>query len=167
MKKVVWLRIFRGKEILYKADGKPSNENQIVKLIYDTFEFKNYLKYLKGGGLCKVDVVKVLEQKGGKFVEIEITDEIKEEVKLAHEGINEVILTPDQEEIKKLKAQMAELLKSKEPDGENDGEDDDDDDGKRDEQTLESLKEAYVKRFGKKPHWKWNKEKIAEKIAEK
>ena len=40
MANIVELRVYKGKEILRKADGTVANENQKVTLNYDVFEFE-------------------------------------------------------------------------------------------------------------------------------
>jgi len=114
MKKVVWLRIYKGQEILKSENGVVKNENSKVALSHETLEWDLYLKSLKYNPYCKVSVEKVLEFSDGEWKECEITDEIKKEVLIAHKGDNKVILTPEQKEIAELKAQMAELLGRKE-----------------------------------------------------
>ena len=114
MKKVVWLRIYKGQEILKSENGIIKNENSKVSLSYETLEWDLYLKSLKYNPYCRVSVEKVLEFLDGEWKECEITDEIKKEVLIAHKGDNKVILTPEQKEIAELKAQMAELLGRKE-----------------------------------------------------
>lgn len=182
MKKVVWLRIFRGNEILYKADGTPSNDNQIVKLQHGNIEWKNYLSLLSGAGLCVVKIVKVLIKKDGELVEVDIPDKLIEEVKLAHEGDTTIILTKEQKKIddleetnKKMQEQLdslIDLMKLK-SNGVDDIEEkvvervgDEEIYVAPKESSLEDIKAEYKVKFGKKPHWKWSEEKIELKLAE-
>jgi len=135
MKKVVHLRVFKGKKILKDENGKVENENNKVSLTYETLEWRNYLKRLIANGFCKVEVEKLFELKGEKYVECEVPKKIKDEVLLAHKGDQTVKLTPEQKEIAELKAQMAELLAiSKKGDVDED---------------LEDLKVEYKKQEGK------------------
>lgn len=115
MKKVVWLQIYKGSKVLYNENGKVENENQNVKLIYETLEWTNFLKAIRYNPYCKVEVIKVLqptkdENNKIEYKEIEISESIKKEVLIAHKGDVEVKLTPEQKEIAELKAQMAILL---------------------------------------------------------
>ena len=135
MKKVVHLRVFKGKKILKDENGKVENENNKVSLTYETLEWRNYLKRLIANGFCKVEVEKLFELKDEKYVECEVPKKIKDEVLLAHKGDQTVKLTPEQKEIAELKAQMAELLAM----GKKSGEDED----------LEDLKVKYKKQEGK------------------
>jgi len=175
MRKVMWLKIFRGNEILYKADGTPSNENQIVKLLHGTLECSNYLKYLRGSGLCKVDVVRLQEQIGNEFRDIEIPDELREEVRLAHEGSDEVVLTDEQKRIKELEETVKSLselmkLKTKEPVKddvliiEEDKVKDVVEKSNGEVSSLDDLKEMYKEKFGKKPFYSWDADKLKEKL---
>jgi len=166
MRKVMWLKIFRGNEILYKADGTPSNENQIVKLLHGTLECSNYLKYLRGSGLCKVDVVKLQEQVGNEFRDIEIPDELREEVRLAHEGSDEVVLTDEQKRIKELEEtvkSLSELMKLKSSPKEVVDEDVVEK-SNGEVSSLDDLKEMYKEKFGKKPFYSWDADKLKEKL---
>lgn len=165
MKKVVWLQIFRGNEILYKADGSPSNENQIVKLQHGNHEWFNYLKLLSGAGLCVVKVLKVLIKKDGEFVETDIPDELIKEVRLAHEGNKTVILTEEQkrivdlEELNKKMQEQIQSLVDKTGLSSNGLE-------KGQGSELEDLKSEYQAKFGKKPHHLWKEKKLKQKLAE-
>lgn len=166
MRKVMWLKIFRGNEILYKADGTPSNENQIVKLLHGTLECSNYLKYLRGSGLCKVDVVRLQEQIGNEFRDIEIPDELREEVRLAHEGSDEVVLTDEQKRIKELEEtvkSLSELMKLKSSPKEVVDEDVVEK-SNGEVSSLDDLKEMYKEKFGKKPFYSWDADKLKEKL---
>lgn len=172
MRKVVWLKIFRGNEILYKADGTPSNENQIVKLTHGNIEWFNYIKLLAGAGLCVVKVVKVLIKEDGELVETDIPNELIEEVRLAHEGDNTIILTDEQkkigeleEEAKEMKKQLASLV-AKMVLSTNGIEKPLVSGNELREQTLEDLKKAYKEKFGKAPHHKTGIKKLKEKLAE-
>jgi hypothetical protein len=165
MRKVMWLKIFRGNEILYKADGTPSNENQIVKLLHGTLECSNYLKYLRGSGLCKVEVVRLQEQVGNEFRDIEIPDELREEVRLAHEGSDEVVLTDEQKRIKELEEKLnslTEMMKIKSSPKEVVVEDVVE--KSNGEVSLDDLKEMYKEKFGKKPFYSWDADKLKEKL---
>jgi hypothetical protein len=63
-KPVISLRIYRGKQMSYDAQGNVQNENQLVKLVHDTKEWTNFMKNLISNGYLKVDVedVKIVEK---------------------------------------------------------------------------------------------------------
>lgn len=186
MKRVVWLRVYRGKEVLTKSDGSISNENQLVKLTHDTLEWNNYLSGLKATPYCKVEVVKVLqpsekiitteERKGLETVktkslettyeELDIPDDIKNEILVAHKGNQNVVLTSDQKEIAELKATVKALVKEskkkkdKKPKKEKDSENVDQDALKK------QLRAEYKVKFGKNAFNGWDADKLKEKLAE-
>lgn len=170
MKKVIWLRVYKGKRILRAENGEVENENQIVKLTHNTLEWNNYLGNLPTTPYCKVEVVKVLQpseevvetkvREGLKTVvresikinykEVEITDALKAEVLKAHKGVKEVKLTPEQIEIAELKAKVEKLINGggeKVKKEVKKVEVVDDDGGE-----LETLRVAYLEKFGKKAH---------------
>ena len=188
MKRVVWLRVYRGKEVLKKEDGSISNENQLVKLTHDTLEWHNYLSGLKATPYCKVEVEKVLqpseeiitkeERKGLEMVktksvktnyeELEIPKDIYNEVLVAHKGNQNVVLTPEQKEIAELKALVGTLVakaekpkKEKEKSPKKDTKD-------VDEKALKKqLRAEYKVKFGKGAFNGWSADQLKEKLAEK
>jgi len=114
MKKVIWLRIYRGQEILKKEDGTVKNENSKVALTYNTLEWSLYLKALPANPFCKVEVEKAFEFKEGKYVECDIEDSIKKEVAIAHKGDQTVKLSADQQRIADLEARLEAFMKKDE-----------------------------------------------------
>ena len=56
-KPVVTLRVYRGKQMSYDAQGNVQNENQLIKLPHDTVEWTNFMKNITSNGYLKVDVV--------------------------------------------------------------------------------------------------------------
>ena len=142
MKKVVHLRVFKGRKILKDENGKVENENNKVSLTYESQEWKNYLKRLIANGFCKVEVEKLFEFKDEKWAECEIPEKLKEEVLFAHKGDQTVKLTPEQQKIADLEAKL-ELLLNK---------DEKKDDIKDDDDELSDLQAKYFDKFGKKPH---------------
>ena len=130
MKKVVHLRVFKGKKILKDENGKVENENNRVSLTYESLEWKNYLKRLIANGFCKVEVEKLFELVDGKYVPCEIPNKIKEEVLIAHKGDQTIRLTPEQQKIADLEAKLEAFMNL----------------GKKDEDVdndLEELKAKY------------------------
>ncbi|NQV77083.1 MAG: hypothetical protein HQ490_01860 [Lutibacter sp.] len=170
MRKAVWLRIYKGDEILKKENGQFKNENQLVKLIYGTLEWKNYLKGIAYNPYCKVEVEKVLDISNEKQAEIEIDADILKEVKNAFRPEKEIILTPEQIEIAELKAQMAELLGKKSNKPKKEEEEEvlvlNKDEVFNGTQPLDNLKEKYLEKFkkdvpnNKKNDEEWIKNKL-------
>ena len=111
MKKVIWLRIYRGTEILKKENGEVKNENSKVALTHNTLEWSLFLKSLPANPFCKVDVEKAFELKEGKYVECDIDDSIKKEVEFAHKGDQTVKLNADQQRIADLEAKLEAFMK--------------------------------------------------------
>ena len=161
--KTIHLRLFKSKdgtgEILTRADGTFANENQTVKLEYNTREWRNYLAHLKSNGFIKVEILGFINSfENGKFDYSEVPESVHLEVKKAM-TIAEKELTPEQKEIAELKNQIAEIMKSKV-----------NDEKKTRTTATPELKEArlkYEKTFGKKGDAKWSIEQLNEKIKAK
>lgn len=113
-KRIVHLRVYRGRELNYDANGKVKNENHKVSLTHQTVEWANYLKNLRNNGFAKVEVVDVLEGSGSNYESVDAS-EIKEEVAQAFEPKTEVVLTPDQKRIADLERMVKELSEPKKP----------------------------------------------------
>lgn len=163
-KPIVHLRVYRGGDLNYTADGKIKNENQSVKITHDTVEWSNFLRHLKSNQYGKVEVEKVLDPlKMNEKTELEpISDKdkleaIKKEVSKAFNGPeNEVVLTPEQKKIAELEAKLDALTNKGDKKEPNDVDDE-----------LSKAREEYVKVFGKKGHHSWSVEEINQKIKEK
>lgn len=101
----VALRIYKGKEILLKADGvTPANENQLVKLTYGDLQWKSHLQNLLKGGLCKIEVEAVYLGEDKIQTPAVIENEIK-----ALLQVKEAELTEDQKRMKALEESNAKL----------------------------------------------------------
>lgn len=115
MRKVVYLQVYVGKELLLKQNGKVSNQNQTVTLEYPTQEWDNYMKHISTSGFCKVDVFKVKDIHQDKsvytYTDCDNFDEIKEIVKKHHVNKLKKPLSKEQIEINELKKQVKALLK--------------------------------------------------------
>lgn len=160
MKKVVYLQVYVGKELLLKQNGKVSNQNQTVTLEYPTQEWDNYMKHLSSSGFCKVDVFKVkdIHQNKGdyKYENCDDFNEIKEIVKKHHVNKLEKPLSKEQIEINELKKQVEKLLEVKEPKKVKEV-------AKSNE--LEDLKKKYEAKFNKKPHHMIGIKKLKEELT--
>jgi len=104
-KQTAVLRIYKGKEVLMKADGvTPANENQDVTLTYNDTQWKNHLTNLKRLGICKIEVREFYEGEIKKDIPKELKDEIDSLLK-----VNVKELTPEQKSIQDLQKKNEEL----------------------------------------------------------
>lgn len=147
-KPIVHLRVYKGLQLFYDANGKVMNPNQLVKLTHDTIEWKNFLKNVQSLGFNSIKVEKMLN--GTTLEEIEIPKEIEVEVADVFKK-KEVELTADQKRIADLEAKIEALTKKEKPEGIN---------------LLGELKEEYEKLSGKKAHHLWKEDKLVELIEE-
>jgi DNA-binding transcriptional MerR regulator len=147
-KPIVHLRVYKGLQLFYDANGKVMNPNQLVKLTHDTIEWKNFLKNVQSLGFNSIKVEKMLN--GTTLEEIEIQKEIEVEVADVFKK-KEVELTADQKRIADLEARIEALSKKEKPEGIN---------------LLGELKEEYEKLSGKKAHHLWKEDKLVELIEE-
>lgn len=142
-RKTVQLRIYKGKEILLKADGKtPANENQKLTLTYDDTQWKNHLNNLKKTGICKIEIEAYFI--GEK--ETDIPEALQNEIDSLLKSV-QVELTPEQKTIQMLTERLEKLegknannldvVGVKEVSGLQEGE------------TLEELQSKYLEKFQK------------------
>ena len=160
--RVIHLHVYKGhqgsKGLLRDENNKVININNRVKLTHNTKEWDDYLSRLRVNGFIKVDILGYLDEvlEDGTFTYLEVEESVEKEVRTALHGNKEVKLTPEQQEIKELKAQMAELLKAKVP--------------KKEKEVDSELAEArakYLEVFGEKGNKLWKTETILNKIKEK
>ncbi|HQZ51028.1 MAG TPA: hypothetical protein PLF17_10915 [Chitinophagaceae bacterium] len=147
-KPIVHLRVYKGLQLFYDANGKVMNPNQIVKLTHDTIEWKNFMKNVQSLGFSSIKVEKMLE--GTTLEEIEISKQVEEEVANVFKK-KEVELTADQKRIADLEAKLEALTKKEELKGIN---------------LLSELSAEYEALTGKKPHHLWKESKLVELIEE-
>lgn len=109
-KPIVHLRVFKGQKKLYDANGKLETPSQIVKLTYNTVEWKNFLNNL-AFTFGIVEVEKVLSDSGnGEYKLMDTPDEIKKEVEAVFKT-PEKELTPEQKELAELREAVKALSK--------------------------------------------------------
>jgi hypothetical protein len=169
-KPTVSLRVYRGKKMFFDENGNPQNENQSVKLTYDTPEWKSYLKNLAINGYCKatVEAVKIYKwekQENGELketvVKLDDIDDIKKEVDNAWKVDTDAKLTPEQIKIAELEAKLEALLNGTKA-------------VKKEVPTVvetvlkgeETLREKYERIIGKKPFAGWKDDVLELKINE-
>jgi hypothetical protein len=163
---IVDLRVYKGTELNYDSNGKVKNENQSIKLFYDSIEWRNQLKNLIANGYIKVEVTSAnyYERKvdeNGDFLDVlteyPLIEELVNEVALAFKGNSEVALTPQEARIAELEKQNKEMLEKMNAFMQLN-------DKKDDGLALDTLKSEYEKLSGKKPHHLWKEEKLIEEI---
>lgn len=159
---IVQLRIFRGK-VTYDAKGKITSDVQTMKLKFGRLEWVNFIKTARLI-YSKIDVVMCTDlgkDYREKPKEIDTPDEVLSDIETALKGKG-VVLTPQEQEIKDLKDDIAELKgkKSKKEVEE-----------KKEENTggdeLESLRAKYTELYGKKPNHLMKEAGLKKKIEEK
>jgi len=118
-KPVVQLRVYKsngtGNQLSYNENREVLNENHLVKLIYNTLEWRNYLEYLRVHGFIKVLVERVLQPTKEGYEEVKEFSNIQKEVDSAMNPQKEIALTPEQKKIAELEAKLNALTESKKP----------------------------------------------------
>ena len=158
--KVVKLRVYKGSEVLYSAEGTVKNQNQYVKLIHGTLEWKNYLKYILIQNYCKVEVISLIDLKSEKELDIE---NVQKEVNEANLKNKKAPMTKEQQEIAELKEQVkalvggAQIPNKETPKPEI---------KKEVDPELEKLRAEYEEVVGKKPHHKSTADSMKKAIEE-
>lgn len=172
-KPVISLRVYRGKQMSYDVQGKVQNENQLVKLIHDTIEWKNFMKNLIANGYLKVDVesVKVVEVKEGKEIISGYDNEIliKKEVEEVFKAQTTVPMSSAEKRIAELEAKIEKLLASNEQKGTTTVEQKvkAEKKPKADKKVMENLRIDYAElNDGKKAFPGWDEITLREKIEE-
>lgn len=157
---IVHLRIFKGSEIVKGEDGKVKNQNQTLKLKYDTKEYYYFIGTMYRNGWGRVNVLAVKIDEGGqtdwskyKDADSELFEKIKTEVQSKLKKISDKPLTQEQKELKELRALVEELTA-----GGNDTPD------KNEE--LEAARKEYFDLTGEKPHHMKQLKGINEDIAQ-
>ena len=154
-KVTVDLRIYKGKELLYKGDGSVQNENQSLKLTYGDTQWAKHLANLPKLGICKVEVSNVYEGESKIETPQNIIDEVSKVLQL-----KETELTAEQKQIKELTARLDAFTKPK-----GDPAIDVKEPVVTDE--LAALRTEYETLFGKKGYGAWTAEQLKEKIEAK
>lgn len=174
-KPAVKLRIYRGSKMSYDANGNVQNENQLVTLIHNTVEWRNYLKMLVANQFLDVKAEKVIycdkeKDKDGFFVDKisevdqEVIDGINDEIKKALTE-PERALTPQEKKIAELEAKLDALINGKsekKPKKEKKSSE-----KETNPHELSDLRDEYEKLYDKKPFNGWKADKLKEMIAEK
>lgn len=87
MKKVttVHLRVYKGQELNYNADGDIKNDSQLVKIGYNTLEWMNFLKHIRAHKFASVGVAAIIN-KSKPVEDTETLHHIENEVAMAFTG---------------------------------------------------------------------------------
>lgn len=108
-KTVVKLRVYKGKEILLKADAKtPANENELITLTYNDLQWKKHLSNLGKMGVCKIEIESVYNVDKGNETKIEASQELINEVEAVLKPATNT-LTPEQKTIQELTERLNKL----------------------------------------------------------
>lgn len=157
---IVHLRTFKGLQIVKGEDGNVMNQNQTLKLKYDTKEWYNFIETMYRSGWGRVNVLAAKIDKGGetdwakyKDVDSDLLEKIKVEVQSKLKKTSDKPLTQEQKEIAALKAEMKEMREALS--------------GNKGGDELKALKAEYkeLNPTGKGVSPTWSKEEIEEKIA--
>lgn len=152
----------------YNAKAELTSKNETVTLIKDSSEWENFMKHLKANGITEVKVQKVYNldkvnkdepvSSHKRYEEVKDVSEIQSEVDKIFKA-PEVPLTPEQLELKELRARLAKLESGDKPtlgaQIQNQG-----------DSALKEARERYESIVGKKGGPTWTVEQINEKTDE-
>ena len=163
-KPVVTLRVYRGRQMSYDAQGNVQNENQLIKLPHDTVEWTNFMKNITSNGYLKVDVENYQFFEKGEWKDSDKAM-VEKELEINMTKQTEVALTDDQKRIAELEAKLEKLLARDEKKS-----------SKKvevkekpieDKKERENLRVEYAElNGGKKAFPAWSADKLREKILE-
>jgi len=115
---VVKMRLYKASngvnEILRKANGEVTNDNQSISLSFATLEWENYMKQLAGSEWFRADVTQVLEpsKETGEYLTLAVTPkEVTESVSKALKGADKA-LSPVELKMQKMELELANLKQS-------------------------------------------------------
>lgn len=163
-KPVVTLRVYRGRQMSYDAQGNVQNENQLIKLPHDTVEWTNFMKNITANGYLKVDVENYQFFEKGEWKDSNKAM-VEKELEINMTKQTEVALTDDQKRIAELEAKLEKLLArdEKKPSKKVEVEEK----PKEDKKERENLRIEYAElNGGKKAFPAWSADKLREKILE-
>jgi len=168
-KPVVTLRVYRGKQMSYDAQGNVQNENQLIKLPHDTVEWTNFMKNITSNGYLKVDVVNYQFFEKGEWKDSNKAM-VEKELEINMTKQTEVALTEDQKRIAELEAKLEKLLardSNKVSVNKTKRKIEFEEKPKEDKKERENLRIEYAElNGGKKAFPAWGADKLREKILE-
>ena len=163
-KPVVTLRVYRGRQMSYDAQGNVQNENQLIKLPHDTVEWTNFMKNITSNGYLKVDVENYQFFEKGEWKDSNKAM-VEKELEINMTKQTEVALTDDQKRIAELEAKLEKLLARDEKKSSKKVEVEEK--PKEDKKERENLRIEYAElNGGKKAFPAWSADKLREKILE-
>ena len=163
-KPVVTLRVYRGRQMSYDAQGNVQNENQLIKLPHDTVEWTNFMKNITSNGYLKVDVENYQFFEKGEWKDSNKAM-VEKELEINMTKQTEVALTDDQKRIAELEAKLEKLLARDEKKSTKKVEVEEK--PKEDKKERENLRIEYAElNGGKKAFPAWSADKLREKILE-
>ena len=175
-KPVISLRVYRGKQMSYDAQGNVQNENQLIKLTHDTKEWTNFMKNLITNGYLKVDVADVklvdkVKDEDGFFRDVisqyDDKEMIMKEVEMVFKAQTQVPLTPAEKRIAELEAKINKLLAQSEEAVIVEEQKAKKVSKKADKKVMEGLRIDYADlNGGKKAFPGWGEDQLREKILE-
>jgi len=163
-KPVVTLRVYRGRQMSYDAQGNVQNENQLIKLPHDTVEWTNFMKNITSNGYLKVDVENYQFFEKGEWKDSDKAM-VEKELEINMTKQTEVAMTDDQKRIAELEAKLEKLLARDEKKSSKKVEVEEK--PKEDKKERENLRIEYAElNGGKKAFPAWGADKLREKILE-
>ena len=163
-KPVVTLRVYRGRQMSYDAQGNVQNENQLIKLPHDTVEWTNFMKNITSNGYLKVDVENYQFFEKGEWKDSNKAM-VEKELEINMTKQTEVAMTDDQKRIAELEAKLEKLLARDEKKSSKKVEVEEK--PKEDKKERENLRIEYAElNGGKKAFPAWSADKLREKILE-
>lgn len=164
---IVQLRIYKGAQIVRGEDNKIINENQTLKLRYDTKEWHNFIDKMYRNGWGRVTVEAVKTDEGGqekwseyKDADSELFKKIDAEVQAKLKKTDDKPLTQDQKEIAALTAQVKELVAASKGKPEADK-------TPSTNKELDAARARHLEVVGKEPHHASKLESINKAIEDK
>lgn len=165
-KPIVELRVYRGTEMNYDANGVVKNENQTVTLEYQSRSWVLFMENIKRNGYCKVDVEKVYNALENGYEEVNDISLYKNEVHKNFTQEKQVNLTPEQKRIAELEAKLEKLLGNSADVSFKEEIKEQVNVAVKDEQDRDAVVAEYTEKVGRKPFGGWDIETIKQKQAE-
>jgi len=169
----VKIRLYRGRELNYDANGNIKNENGLVSLEHNTQQWAIFMKNIAISGYCKVEVERVIKSfADGTYEDYdEIPSSFQEEVDKHYQPTKELPVSTESKRIAELEAKLELLLSGKDVKKEEKPKKEKVVVAKKEateksEPTIEELaiRDKYIEVFGKNPFNGWSYEVMQEKI---
>ena len=111
-KPIVKIRLYRGRELNYDANGNIKNENDLVSLEYNTQQWAIFMKNIAISGYCKVEVERVIKSfADGTYEDYdEIPSSFQEEVDKHFQPTKELPVSAEATRIAELEKKLEFLM---------------------------------------------------------